>query len=231
MFRSGLSLSELANHFEVSASTIALELDRLGERKQVRKSDLDIGFEKMNQHKDFFFVLGMVWGIGTSLGNRFVIRHQSPEFIGKAYDVLRLSHITKPFWNSGKYCIQFSLSHPFAKFLFDSGWIGRKSSGRDLPTCDLDMESFVCGYVYAHHSLKWSKNKRRKQPYLRLRIFGPTLIIEEISSSLSEWTGVGQKNLYSHTGSDKMVTIEYTMREEVDILCTFLGLKIQNKEE
>jgi hypothetical protein len=224
-------MKSIAARLGVSASTVGVELDRLGARKQIRREDVLRGFEQMRGHPDFSFVVGMIWAVGSDLGEKFVIRHKNRQIIDRIHDVLKVAYIPEPYVLAGRYCIQIGITHPFMRFLRDAGWTGRKSAGRDMPTCDLDTEAFVCGYVLVHHSLTWSRNRRRKIPYLRLRIYGSVAIMEYIESHLSEWTGVGRKKLQPHTGSEKMVTIEYTMREEVEILCRFLGLRIPERDD
>jgi len=221
----------IAKTFGVSASTVAVELDRLGARKMIRREDIRRGFEQARQHPDFAFVVGMIWGVGSLIGDKFVIRHKNREIIDRIYSLLKLAYVPEPYLVRGRPTIQIGTTHPFFQFLSDSGWTGRKSSGRGMPTCEFDAELFVCGYVLVHHSLTWSRNRRRKILYLRLRIYGSVAIMEYIESHLSEWTGVGRKKLQPHTGSEKMVTIEYTMREEVEILCRFLGLRIPEKDD
>ena len=231
LYQSGMDMRSIAKALGVSASTVSVELDRLGARKRIRTEDISAGFERMRQHPDFAFVVGMIWGVGSLIGDKFVIRHKNREIIDRIHDVLKVAYIPEPYVSAGRYCIQIGITHPFMRFLRDAGWTGRKSAGRGMPTCDFDAEAFVCGYVLVHHSLGWSRNKRRKTPYLRLRIFGPPAIIEQISAYLSEWTGVGKKNLHQHSMSDKMVTVEYSIREEVDALCNFVGLRIPEKDD
>jgi hypothetical protein len=231
LYQSGIDMPTIAKTLGVSASTVAVELDRLGARKMIRRDDVLRGFEQMKQHPDFFFVLGMIWGVGSLIGDKFVIRHKNRQIIDRIYGVLKYACVSEPYLVRERPTIQIGITHPFFRFLSESGWVGRKSSGREMPKCDLDMEAFVSGYIRVHHSLTWSKNRVRKTPYLRLRIFGPPAIIEQISAYLSEWTGVGKKNLHQHSMSDKMVTVEYSIREEVDDLCNFLGLRIPEKDD
>lgn len=214
LYHSGMDMKDIASQLGVAASTVGIELDRLGARKQIRREDVLRGFEQMRGHPDFSFVVGMIWAVGSFIGDKFLIRHKDRQIIDCIYSLLRIAHVSEPYLLDGRPCIQIGITHPFIHFLRDAGWTGRKSAGRDMPTCDLDAEAFVRGYVLVHHSLTWSRNRRRKVPYLRLRIYGPVAIMEYIESHLSEWTGVGRKKLQPHTGSEKMVTIEYTMREE-----------------
>lgn len=231
LYQSGIDMPTIAKTIGVSASTVAAELDRLGARKMIRRENIRRGFEQARQHPDFAFVVGMIWGVGSLIGDKFVIRHKNRHIIDRIYGLLKVAYINEPYMLAGRYCIQIGITHPLIRFLHDAGWTGRKSAGRDMPTCDLDAEAFVSGYVLVHHTLTWSRNKRRKVPYLRLRIYGPIAIMEFIESHLAAWNGVGRKKLQPHTGSDKMVTIEYTMREEVEILCRFLGLRIHEKDD
>jgi hypothetical protein len=224
-------MKSIAETLGISASTVAVELDRLGARKMIRREDLLRGFEQMRGHPDFSFVVGMIWGVGSLIGDKFVIRHKNRQIIDRIHSLLKLAYVPEPYLVRGSPTIQIGTTHPFFRFLLDSGWVGRKSSGREMPKCDLDMEAFVSGYIRVHHSLTWSKNRVRKTPYLRLRIFGPPAIIEQISAYLSEWTGVGKKNLHQHSMSDKMVTVEYSIREEVDALCNFVGLRIPERDD
>jgi len=229
LFRSGVDMKSIAEKLGVSASTVAVELDRLGARKMIRRDDVLRGFEQMKQHPDFSFILGMIWGVGSLIGDKFVIRHKNRQIIDRIHSLLKLAYVPEPYLVRGRPTIQIRMTHPLFRFLMDAGWIGRKSEGRDIPQCELDMRSFLCGYVRVHHSLNWSRNKVRKIPYLRLRSYGPPAIIEKMSDHLTEWTGVGRKNLHPHSISEKMVTIEYSKRDEVEILCGFLGLQIPEK--
>lgn len=65
----------------VSASTVSLELDRLGIRERVTREKIERHFEEIKDTDEFFYILGILWAIGTISGDKFLIRHRQREVI------------------------------------------------------------------------------------------------------------------------------------------------------
>lgn len=212
-------LKKIGRILGVSASTVNLELDRLGICERVTREKIESHFEEIKDTDEFFYILGILWAIGTVSGDKFLIRHRQREVIDEICRVLK--YIPGPYQVQKRWTCHFKTNHPMYRYLESLGWSGRWNQSRSYPNGDINEDEFIRGYVSQHISIDTAKNKRRNQVYQRIRIFGAENILERINAFFAEKLGTTPKKLQKEGRSEVMRILYYTSKEEVPVIRRF----------
>jgi len=226
LFRSGLSLREIARRLGVTQDTISRALNRLGVRRIVpdeeREAKLRGAFEAMRGTPDFDYALGICWGIGSVVGDKFVVRHKErdiPEAVQRGFALP-----TKTFEMSGSFRVAVPVSHPAVQYLKSLGWSGRWNHERGMPVGGtFSLYHFFRGYVRVHHSIGLIRRKAGLRE--RLRIFGAREIMEALARYLHDEVGVSERPPYPHAQSNAAWTLEYYLESEADAILRYFALR------
>lgn len=224
LYHAGLSFSEIAKHFSCTESTVRLELDRLGIRKIPTKKSMVEHFEKIRQEPEFFFYLGVIWGLGSMLGEKFVVRYQNKEILDGLAEYMK--YVSGPYQTDEKrekqWAVHFMQGFPMYEYLEMLGWKPRLDRDRDYPNRDINNDEFIRGFVRVHHTL--DKKKQKGKDVDRLRIYGGEKILRKIDDFFVEHLGTTPIKVQKHSQSDVCHILYYQSKKEVPILRRFLGI-------
>lgn len=141
--------AQIAKHFQVTKQTVMNELKRLDEFtpkwEQIRNE-----FDKTKDTKEFYFVLGILWGNGTlsqyEQMNSFIYKNKNKEVVNYIASIIPHTRvITLKINDEDVWLCSYTKSHPFYNYLLSLGWTGNRSEIRMFPLGEIDELEFIRG--------------------------------------------------------------------------------------
>lgn len=224
LYQAGWPFKKIADHFGCTESTVRLELDRLGVREIPSRQKMIKHFQKIQHEDEFFFYLGVIWGLGSMLGEKLAVRTKQKDLLLNMANYMK--YVSGPYQASkekpDQWQIHFRLGHPIYECLESLGWQPRSEKDRDYPDGDVNDDEFIRGFVRVHHSLDKIKLKGKYAD--RLRIYGGEKILRKIDDFFVDHLGTTPKKVQRHGRSDVCHILYYQSKREIPILRQFLGI-------
>jgi hypothetical protein len=217
--------AQIAKHFQVTKQTVMNELKRLDEFtpkwEQIRNE-----FDKTKDTKEFYFVLGILWGNGTlsqyEQMNSFIYKNKNKEVVNYIASIIPHTRvITLKINDEDVWLCSYTKSHPFYNYLLSLGWTGNRSEIRMFPLGEIDELEFIRGYVSVHHTLDTRIQKKNKK-FPRLRIFGAEPILQKINQIFHSRLNTSLKTVYTRKGTNRGAILTYFSKYEIPLILNFI---------
>jgi hypothetical protein len=219
--------AQVAKHFQVTKQTVMNELKQLDEyTPNCKWEQIRSEFNQIKDTKEFYYVLGIVWGNGTlsqyEQMNSFIYKNKNKEVVNYIASIIPHTRVSNHKNNNEDvWLCSYTKSHPFYNYLLSLGWTGNRSEIRMFPLGEIDELEFTRGYVSVHHTLD-TNTKNKKFP--RLRIYGaePILQKKKINQIFHSRLNTSLKTVYMRKGTNRGAILTYFSKYEIPLILDFI---------